>query len=103
MVSASAGICRNMLASMATSSAIMPTNRNLPMKLKSRFTVVATAPLAKKMMPVSAGAETTTAACGVWWRREKKLFFCVLLLFPPSIEAGHQQQERDAEAVVAVG
>src|SRR5437773_11226481 len=42
MVSARAGICSHMFASIAISSAIMPTNRNLPMKPKSRLVVVAT-------------------------------------------------------------
>ena len=41
---------------MAISSAIMPTNRNFPMKLKSRLVTVATAPMVKKITPVPAAA-----------------------------------------------
>ena len=56
MVSASAGICRKIFAIMATSRAIIPTNRNLPMKPKSRLVVAAIAPMAKKITPVPTAA-----------------------------------------------
>jgi hypothetical protein len=45
-----------MLAIMAISRAIMPTNRNLPMKPKSRLLLEAIALIAKKMMPVPTAA-----------------------------------------------
>ncbi len=45
-----------MFAIIATSSVIMPTNRNLPMKPKSRFVVTAIAPIVTKIAPVPAAA-----------------------------------------------
>ena len=47
---------RDQVAIIATSSAIMPTNRNLLMKPKSRLVVVAIPPITKKMSPVPAAA-----------------------------------------------
>jgi hypothetical protein len=61
IVSASAGICRNMFAIIAMSSAIMPTNRNLPMNDRSRLIVCERTLMPKKMPPVPTAAYPTSA------------------------------------------
>ncbi len=54
-----AGICKKILAKEATISKIMPTIKNLPMKLKSFLVVVAIPAKVKKMMPVPPAAKPT--------------------------------------------
>ena len=54
-----------MFATAARSSAHIPTNRNLPMKLKSRFVVEATAAIAKKITDKTGfKADPSKAAAG---------------------------------------
>src|SRR5574343_269457 len=52
MVSERAGIWKKMLATAASRTTIIPTNRNFPMPLKSRLLIVATVDSVKKMVAV---------------------------------------------------
>ena len=54
-----AGICKKMLASEATISKIIPTSKNLPIKLKSFLVVVAIPAMVNKITPVPPAAKPT--------------------------------------------